>query len=50
MVPFIGWLRDAYPDLLISVDTWRAEVASGLRAGADLINDTWGGDDPGCPR
>ena len=24
VVPFIEWLRDTYPDQLISVDTWRA--------------------------
>jgi dihydropteroate synthase len=47
VVPFIEWLRDAYPDQLISVDTWRAEVArQACRAGADLINDSWGGFDP----
>ncbi len=27
VVPFIEWLRDAYPNQLISVDTWRATVA-----------------------
>ena len=49
MVPFIEWLRDAYPDQLISVDTWRAAVAKqACAAGADLINDTWGGADPGA--
>jgi dihydropteroate synthase len=47
VVPFIEWLRAAYPDQLISVDTWRSEVArQACRAGADLINDTWGGVDP----
>ncbi len=47
LVPFIEWLRDAYPDQLISVDTWRSEVARvACPAGADLINDTWGGIDP----
>jgi dihydropteroate synthase len=50
VVPFIEWLRDAYPDQLISVDTWRSEVARrACRAGADLINDTWGGIDPAMP-
>ena len=50
VVPFIEWLRDAYPDLLISIDTWRSEVARlSCRAGADLINDTWGGYDPAMP-
>ena len=46
VVPFIEWLRDTFPDQLISVDTWRAEVAKqACAAGADLINDTWGGHD-----
>lgn len=48
VVPFIEWLRGAYPDQLISVDTWRAAVAKqACAAGADIINDTWGGHDPG---
>jgi dihydropteroate synthase len=48
VVPFIEWLRGAYPDQLISVDTWRAAVAKqACAAGADIINDTWGGVDPG---
>ncbi|WP_175879750.1 MULTISPECIES: dihydropteroate synthase [unclassified Mycobacterium] len=47
LVPFIEWLRHEYPDQLISVDTWRSEVAKvACAAGADLINDTWGGHDP----
>ena len=51
VVPFIEWLRGAYPDQLISVDTWRAAVAKqACAAGADLINDTWGGADPGLAR
>ncbi|MFL0180840.1 dihydropteroate synthase [Mycobacterium sp. SMC-15] len=50
VVPFIEWLRSAYPDQLISVDTWRAEVAKrACAAGADLINDTWAGIDPELP-
>jgi dihydropteroate synthase len=50
VVPFIEWLRDTYPDQLISVDTWRSEIArAACRAGADLINDTWGGFDPAMP-
>ncbi len=44
---FVVAVRDRYPDLVISVDTWRAEVAAELcRAGADLVNDTWAGADP----
>lgn len=47
VVPFIEWLRGAYPDQLISVDTWRAAVADrACAAGADIVNDTWGGADP----
>lgn len=50
VVPFIEWLRGAYPQQLISIDTWRAAVAKqACAAGADLINDTWGGADPGLP-
>nr|WP_155826924.1 dihydropteroate synthase [Jongsikchunia kroppenstedtii] len=48
VVPFIAWVRGQHPDVLISVDTWRAEVArEACAAGADLINDTWAGADPG---
>lgn len=43
----IARVRDIHPDTVISVDTWRAEVASvAVGAGADLINDAWGGYDP----
>ena len=46
-VPFIEAVRAAYPDLVISVDTWRHEVARAVcAAGADLLNDTWSGWDP----
>ena len=48
-----GWCRSSsrvralFPDLVISVDTWRAPVAvAACEAGADLINDTWAGADP----
>lgn len=45
--PLVAWVRATYPDLPISVDTWRAEVAEAvLSAGADLVNDTWAGHDP----
>jgi len=44
VVPFIAAVRGAYPDMVISVDTWRHEVAiEACAAGADLINDSWGG-------
>jgi dihydropteroate synthase len=43
-VPFVAAVRSACPDMVISVDTWRHETARELcAAGADLINDTWGG-------
>lgn len=44
---FIGRLRARHPDVVLSVDTWRAEVGQVVCAeGADLINDAWGGVDP----
>jgi dihydropteroate synthase len=47
VLPLVRWVRATYPDLPISVDTWRAEVAEVvLGAGADLVNDTWAGHDP----
>ena len=47
VVPLVALVRSRHPDLLISVDTWRAEVARlAAREGADLINDTWAGHDP----
>jgi dihydropteroate synthase len=43
----ISAVRAAFPGLVISIDTWRAEVArEAVAAGADLINDTWAGADP----
>jgi len=51
VVDFVARVRSAYPDLVISVDTWRAEVGSAVcEAGADLLNDAWGGADPGLAR
>jgi dihydropteroate synthase len=47
VVPFIAEIRSRYPQLIISVDTWRSEVGrEACRAGADLLNDAWGGVDP----
>jgi dihydropteroate synthase len=47
LLPLVQALRERHPDLVISVDTWRAEVArEAVAAGADLINDTWAGADP----
>jgi dihydropteroate synthase len=46
-VGFIAAVRDRHPDVVISADTWRAPVgAAAVAAGADLLNDTWGGPDP----
>ena len=47
VVPFIEAVRTAYPDVVISVDTWRHEVGrAACLAGADVMNDAWGGVDP----
>lgn len=47
VVDFVARVRAAYPDLIISVDTWRAEVGRAVCAeGADVLNDAWGGADP----
>lgn len=44
---FIRAVREAHPDVVISVDTWRHEVGEVVCAeGADLLNDAWGGHDP----
>jgi dihydropteroate synthase len=46
-VDLIAAIRAAHPSLPISIDTWRAEVAKeALAAGADVVNDAWGGVDP----
>ena len=43
----VAAVRDVHPDVVISVDTWRAEVGEAVAAaGADLLNDAWGGVDP----
>jgi dihydropteroate synthase len=45
---FVAKVREEVPDLVVSVDTWRAEVGREVcAAGADLLNDAWGGHDPG---
>ncbi len=47
VVDFVARVRENFPDLVISVDTWRAEVGDAVcRAGADVLNDAWGGADP----
>ncbi|MFF7564015.1 dihydropteroate synthase [Streptomyces pseudovenezuelae] len=47
-VGFVAEVRRRFPDVVISVDTWRASVGEAVcEAGADLLNDAWGGVDPG---
>jgi dihydropteroate synthase len=46
VVDFVARVREAFPDLVISVDTWRASVGDAVcAAGADVLNDAWGGAD-----
>jgi dihydropteroate synthase len=46
-VRFVERVRELHPDVVISVDTWRAPVGRAVcEAGADLLNDAWGGADP----
>jgi dihydropteroate synthase len=45
--PFVAKVRAEFPNLVVSVDTWRADVARAAgEEGADLVNDAWGGFDP----
>jgi dihydropteroate synthase len=44
--PFVESARERYPDLLISLDTWRSDVAAACGPAVDLVNDTWQGADP----
>lgn len=44
--PFLHVLRERFPDALISLDTWRAEVATACAGAVDVVNDTWAGADP----
>ena len=47
VVPFLERARAEYPDLVLSLDTWRADVArAAASAGIDLVNDTWAGHAP----
>jgi len=46
VAPFVAAVRDRHPEVVISVDTWRADVAAAcLGEGADVVNDAWGGVD-----
>lgn len=43
VVPVVGAIHEAYPNALISVDTYRSVVAQqALAAGASWVNDVWG--------
>ncbi len=43
VVPVVAALRDALPDVPLSIDTTKAAVAAAaLDAGANLLNDVWG--------
>ena len=47
VVPFLEEARSRYPDVVLSLDTWRSEVArEAAPVGLDLVNDTWAGHDP----
>lgn len=47
VVPLIAAVHQRFPDITISVDTWRSSVADeAIAAGATLVNDTWAGHDP----
>ena len=43
----VAAVRADFPNVVISVDTWRHEVGeAACHAGADVLNDAWGGWDP----
>jgi len=43
VVPVVAAIRATLPDAVISIDSYRADVAeAALDAGADMINDVWG--------
>ena len=47
VLELVELVRERHPSVVLSVDTWRAEVGDLVcRAGADLLNDAWGGWDP----
>jgi dihydropteroate synthase len=43
VLPAIESVRRRWPDIPLSIDTYKAEVAvAAVRAGADIVNDVWG--------
>lgn len=47
VIPVIAAVRQAHPEIVLSVDTFRADVASAaIAAGADIVNDVTGLHDP----
>jgi dihydropteroate synthase len=43
VIPVISALRKKFPDTLISIDTYKSQVAEeAIRAGAHIVNDVWG--------
>jgi dihydropteroate synthase len=47
ILPLVRRVRARHPELLVSVDTWRSQVARVIAdEGVDLVNDTWAGHDP----
>lgn len=48
VVSFVSEVVARHPRTVVSVDTWRADVGRAVCAeGATLLNDAWGGHDPG---
>ncbi len=48
VLPFLTAARQRHPQLCLSLDTWRADVARACAGvGIAVINDTWAGADPG---
>lgn len=44
VVPIIKEIRSAFPEILISIDTFRSKVAkAAVEAGANIVNDVYGG-------
>jgi dihydropteroate synthase len=47
VLPVVEFARARFPQVAVSVDTWRSGVARrAAQAGADLVNDSWAGADP----